>query len=66
MQLDTILTRSLSACAHGHYGVDCVNVCSGNCRDGEPCNFISGNCDNGCKVGYYESNNCTQGEKCFK
>ena len=50
-----------SVCVAGHFGSNCASTCSGNCVNDEHCNHITGNCDNGCKDGYYETNNCSMG-----
>ena len=40
------------ACDVGTYGLNCTEKCSGHCRNGTFCNFISGHCGFGCDPGY--------------
>lgn len=40
------------ACADGFYGYECVNNCSGNCKNGMYCNKENGQCDLGCIPGF--------------
>lgn len=48
-------------CTPGYYGPKCKSKCFGYCKDNEPCNHISGLCDNGCYDGW-TGENCTTGK----
>lgn len=39
-------------CGIGLYGEKCTQQCSGNCKDNETCNHVTGQCDNGCTTGW--------------
>ena len=38
------------ACAQGKFGYKCQYEC--NCKDGQPCDRVSGYCRNGCAPGH--------------
>nr|XP_022307519.1 tenascin-like [Crassostrea virginica] len=40
-------------CPDEWYGLDCKQQCSGHCRDNDPCNKVTGQCDKGCAHGWY-------------
>nr|XP_022305530.1 receptor-type tyrosine-protein phosphatase epsilon-like isoform X2 [Crassostrea virginica] len=40
-------------CPDNWYGFDCKQRCSGHCRDNDPCNKVTGQCDGGCAHGWY-------------
>lgn len=39
-------------CRGGWYGVNCSQQCSGHCKDNATCNYVTGQCDKGCEVGW--------------
>lgn len=39
-------------CSVGYFGVECRNKCSENCFETQKCDRVSGECDNGCKLGW--------------
>uniref|UniRef100_A0A8W8NKF0 Multiple epidermal growth factor-like domains 10 n=1 Tax=Magallana gigas TaxID=29159 RepID=A0A8W8NKF0_MAGGI len=39
-------------CREGLYGERCSQLCSGNCKDNETCNHVTGQCDKGCTTGW--------------
>lgn len=41
-----------SECPVGHYGIGCMELCSGHCINSEPCGHVSGECPSGCQDGY--------------
>lgn len=41
-----------SGCEAGFYGLNCSNLCSGNCANSDPCDHVSGVCPGGCQNGY--------------
>lgn len=47
-------------CMDGTYGYDCINLCSGQCRDDFPCNKQTGHCVAGCNPGFAYAN-CSKG-----
>nr|XP_022311777.1 multiple epidermal growth factor-like domains protein 10 [Crassostrea virginica] len=46
-------TICATECPDGWYGFDCKRQCSGHCRDNDPCNKVTGQCDGGCAHGWY-------------
>ena len=50
--MDTIFYIS-TECQDEWYGFDCKHQCSGHCRDNDPCNKVTGQCDEGCAHGWY-------------
>lgn len=44
--------KTVVECHYGTYGYNCVNNCSGHCRNDTPCNKQTGVCDKGCNPGY--------------
>lgn len=50
----------LTECTEERYGVNCSQECSGHCRDGVSCNYVTGQCTNGCDVGWTGSH-CDKG-----
>lgn len=44
-------------CPPGYFGKGCRERCSGHCIREEPCDYVSGECPNGCQDGYI-------GERC--
>jgi hypothetical protein len=51
---------SLIACQAGHYGENCLQRCSDNCKVTNRCNRFRGECDGGCKPGW-KLPTCQQG-----
>lgn len=49
-------------CLPGSFGLNCLATCIGYCRD--PCNYISGICDNGCLDGWL-GQHCNQSKKIY-
>lgn len=49
-------------CPSRYFGLDCRQLCSGNCKSDEPCDHVSGACTNGCKDGYVGAR-CANGKK---
>ena len=41
-------------CPDEWYGFYCKHICSGHCRDNDPCNKVSDQCDTGCDHGWYD------------
>lgn len=39
-------------CRIGHFGLDCIERCSGHCINNEPCEHVSGVCHNGGQDGF--------------
>ena len=54
-------------CPPGTFGFDCLNKCNTYCTGNELCNYMTGICDEGCKVGW-DGPLCTTGKtnKCVK
>ena len=53
---DTAWTPSFyisTECPDEWYGFDCKQQCSGHCRNNDPCNKVTGQCDGGCAHGWY-------------
>lgn len=48
-------------CDYGTFGYDCIGQCSTNCFNELPCNKKTGHCDNGCNLGYTDSD-CSKRE----
>nr|XP_022307521.1 uncharacterized protein LOC111113519 [Crassostrea virginica] len=44
---------TVNECQDERYGFDCKQQCSGHCRDNDPCNKVTGQCDGGCAHGWY-------------
>ncbi|XP_061185165.1 scavenger receptor class F member 1-like [Saccostrea echinata] len=42
----------VEACPKGSYGQDCKFRCSGHCKDGTPCDLVTGECVKGCVSGW--------------
>lgn len=53
----------LIACSHGWYGQDCEQRCIGYCKRNTFCNHMTGQCEQGCDVGWSGSF-CNKGD-CF-
>lgn len=51
---------SITACDNMTYGLECANSCS-RCRNGTSCDYVTGNCTQGCDEGKY-GNMCEKGE----
>lgn len=49
-------------CKVGWHGDNCSQKCLGNCRDGAPCNHVTGQCERGCDSGWTGSS-CLKGNK---
>lgn len=61
MDVENICCFALvSECAPGHFGMKCSNLCSGHCKNNEPCDHVSGVCPSGCQNGFMEEycNSC--------
>lgn len=39
-------------CLFGYFGIECMGNCSGNCINNIQCDFINGECFDGCIDGY--------------
>lgn len=50
----------ITECGEGLYGVNCSQQCVGHCRDSSTCNHVTGQCDDGCDVGWRGSK-CNEG-----
>lgn len=48
-------------CREGWYGVNCSHQCSEQCRNSNICNYVTGQCDEGCDAGWTETL-CKQGK----
>nr|XP_022311771.1 multiple epidermal growth factor-like domains protein 10 isoform X1 [Crassostrea virginica] len=46
-------TICATECPDEWYGFDCKQQCSGHCRNNDPCNKVTGQCDGGCPYGWY-------------
>lgn len=44
---------SILECELGYYGKNCENRCSENCNVPRRCNRVTGQCNEGCKAGWY-------------
>ena len=49
----------LKECTAGWYGLDCKQQCSGQCKENIVCNHVSGQCNEGCAVGW-RGNDCNK------
>lgn len=40
------------ACSNGKFGINCTHTCSAFCKENTSCNYITGECDEGCQEGW--------------
>ena len=60
MSLLRKLSILLQECPEDWYGLDCKQLCSGNCKGKAVCNHVTGQCDEGCAAGW-KGTLCDQG-----
>ena len=59
MEMIYIIKHTISECADGSYGVNCLPC--GKCTEGTVCDKRDGRCPAGCDPGY-QRDDCQQGE----